>query len=145
MPRRRGATDFGGGCTYWGYVRYGYTYVRAYLLAHSLTHSPTAQAGAAARAERLREWHALAVGNTISGRDVGLALQELDDLQVSWLSPLSCSKNSMVLKKAERVREAERIKELEEATRLADQMDLLVAEVAVQGGRTAEVEAETDV
>ena len=41
--------------------------------------------------------------------------------------------------------QAERIKELEEATRLADQMDLLVAEVAAQGGRTAEVEAETDV
>ncbi len=73
------------------------TYVRTYSPTHSLTHSPTAQAGAAARAERLREWHALAVGNTISGRDVGLALQELEELQVTWLSPLSCSKYSMTL------------------------------------------------
>ena len=68
-----------------------------HALAYSLAHSLTAQAGAAARAERLREWHALAVGNTISGRDVGLALQELEELQVGWLSPLSCSKYSMAL------------------------------------------------
>ena len=51
-------------------------------LARSLTHSLTAQAGAAARAERLREWQALAVGSIISGRDVNMALQELEELQV---------------------------------------------------------------
>ena len=62
-------------------------HLRTCVLTRPLTHSPTAQAGAAARAERLREWHALAVGNTISGRDVGLALQELEELQVGWLSP----------------------------------------------------------
>ena len=36
----------------------------------------------AARAERLREWQALAVGSIISGRDVNMALQELEELQV---------------------------------------------------------------
>ena len=54
MPRRRGAADFGGG---------------------------PIQAGAMARAERLREWRALAAGGAVCTADVAMALRELEELQ----------------------------------------------------------------